>query len=167
MTRRVDLTFSRWQFVDVAGEALADVPERSRPSLTFESDGQVYGSGGVNRLRGTYRLDGDHLTFGPVVSTRMAGTPEHTRREEAVLALLSGGVRVRVEDPAEVGGDGGAAGQDGARLDGVVGVDARTTGASAASVLVLADPGGRESRLVAVEHEPTRPEPPSEPEPGT
>lgn len=159
------LTAAPWQFVDVAGEPLGDVPERSRPALTFESDGQVFGTGGVNRLRSTYRLEGDVLRFGTVVSTRMAGTPEHTQREEAVLALLAGDVQVRAEHaaavpsaagdphpgatrPGEPGGDGAAP----ARLDGVV--------------LVLSDAQGRESRLVPVTRVPDAPHAPAEPEPG-
>ncbi|MBB2922849.1 META domain-containing protein [Cellulomonas cellasea] len=163
MTGAVHLTAAPWQFVDVAGEPLGDVPERSRPALTFESDGQVYGTGGVNRLRSTYRLEDGVLRFGTVVSTRMAGTPEHTQREEAVLALLAGDVRVRAEHASPVGasatapddaqpGTGSDDGAPPARLDGVV--------------LVLSDAQGRESRLVPVARVPDAPHAPAEPEPG-
>ncbi|WP_170223998.1 META domain-containing protein [Cellulomonas cellasea] len=155
MTGAVHLTAAPWQFVDVAGEPLGAVPERSRPALTFESDGQVYGTGGVNRLRSTYRLEDGVLRFGTVVSTRMAGTPEHTQREEAVLALLAGDVRVRAEHAA-AGGAGPAAAHDG------VGNTAAVEGV----VLVLSDPQGRESRLVPVTRVPDAPHAPAEPEPG-
>ncbi|WP_258726360.1 META domain-containing protein [Cellulomonas sp. NS3] len=156
MTGAVHLTAAPWQFVDVAGEPLGDVPERSRPALTFESDGQVYGTGGVNRLRSTYRLEDGVLRFGTVVSTRMAGTPEHTQREEAVLALLAGDVRVRAEHAAAGVGAGAADAHQGERADdGVEGV-----------VLVLSDAQGRESRLVPVTRVPDAPHAPAEPEPG-
>ncbi|MGW6129129.1 META domain-containing protein [Cellulomonas sp. NPDC055163] len=161
MTGAVHLTAAPWQFVDVAGEPLGDVPERSRPALTFESDGQVYGTGGVNRLRSTYRLEDGVLRFGTVVSTRMAGTPEHTQREEAVLALLAGDVRVRAEH-ATAGaahvrpGDARTGDRaDGGAAPGIEGV-----------VLVLSDAQGRESRLVPVARVPDAPHAPAEPEPG-
>lgn len=96
----VDLAGSSWQFDDVAGEPVGTVPERSRPALTFEDDGQVYGTGGVNRLRGTYTLVGDALAFGPLATTLMAGTPEHSAREAAVLELLSGPVTIRLDGDA-------------------------------------------------------------------
>ena len=43
---------------------------------------------GVNRVRGTWELDGDALTFGPVVSTLMAGPPDAMTCEQQVLRLL-------------------------------------------------------------------------------
>ncbi|RMI05164.1 META domain-containing protein [Cellulomonas triticagri] len=89
-----------WRFVEVAGVPLDEGPERAHPSLTFAGDGQVYGTGGVNRLRGTWAMSGRVLTFGPVVTTLMAGTPEHTARERAVLDLLAG--------PSTVSADGEA-----------------------------------------------------------
>lgn len=113
-----------WRFTEVAGVPLDDGPERAHPALTFSGDGQVYGTGGVNRLRGTWSFeadaDGDHpgepgaepgtttgtLTFGPVVTTLMAGTPEHMARERAVLDLLARPVRVAVVDGALVLTDG-------------------------------------------------------------
>jgi heat shock protein HslJ len=85
-----DVVGHTWEFTTVAGEPVTDVPDRARPSLTFDGDGQVYGTGGINRLRGTWQEDGGTLTFGPVVTTLMAGTPEHMARERAVLDLLGG-----------------------------------------------------------------------------
>ena len=108
------------RFTEVAGVPLDDGPERAHPALTFSGDGQVYGTGGVNRLRGTWSFAADDggdtdapapsttgtLTFGPVVTTLMAGTPEHMARERAVLDLLSHPVRVAVGDGALVLTDG-------------------------------------------------------------
>lgn len=105
-----------WRFTEVAGVPLDDGPERAHPALTFSGDGQVYGTGGVNRLRGTWSFDRDAadapaptagtLTFGPMVTTLMAGTPEHMARERAVLDLLAHPVRVAVADGALVLTDG-------------------------------------------------------------
>jgi heat shock protein HslJ len=92
-----DLAGSTWRFDDVAGVPVGAVPARARPELTFEDDGQVFGTGGVNRLRGTYTLDGDRLDFGPWVTTRVAGIPDHEARELAVLDLLGGPSTVRLD----------------------------------------------------------------------
>jgi len=105
-----DVVEGTWRFTEVAGTPVGEGPERAHPSLTFSGDGQVYGTGGVNRLRGTWSRDGATLTFGPVVTTLMAGTPEHTARERAVLDVLArpltvtvnGGVLVLVDDAGRV-----------------------------------------------------------------
>lgn len=94
-----------WQFVEVAGVPVGDAG-RARPSLTFAGDGQVYGTGGVNRLRGTWSHADGTLTFGPVATTLMAGTPEHMARERAVLDLLGEPLAVAVAGGALLLTDG-------------------------------------------------------------
>ncbi len=107
MIGRMDEVVGRtWRFTEVAGAAVGDGPERAHPALTFSGDGQVYGTGGVNRLRGTWSYEHGALTFGPVVTTLMAGTPEHMERERAVLDLLTGPLAVEVADGALLLTDG-------------------------------------------------------------
>ena len=103
-----DVVGGTWRFTEVAGVPVGEGPERAHPALTFSGDGQVYGTGGVNRLRGTWSYDPEAgtLTFGPVVATRMAGTPEHTARERAVLDLLTHPVRAALDGGALVLTDG-------------------------------------------------------------
>ncbi|MCW5890883.1 MAG: META domain-containing protein [bacterium] len=61
----------QWSLVELDGRAVgADVARV--PYLTFHRDGRVSGFGGCNRLAGTYRVDRDSLTFGPLAATRMA-----------------------------------------------------------------------------------------------
>jgi heat shock protein HslJ len=95
----VDLA-GTWRFTALEG---ADVDGQhdqhgATPWLTFEGDGVVFGMAGVNRVRGTWELDGDTLTFGPVVSTLMAGPPDAMTREQQVLLLLGGPVTVTRPD---------------------------------------------------------------------
>lgn len=78
-----------WQVARVEGGEVAGLADP--PWLTFEGDGVVFGLGGVNRVRGTWLLDGDVLTFGPVVATLMAGPPQATDVERALLAVLAEG----------------------------------------------------------------------------
>lgn len=103
-----DVVGHTWEFTTVADEPVGDLPHRARPTLTFDGDGQVYGTGGVNRLRGTWRQEDGTLTFGPVVTTLMAGAPEHMERERAVLGLLAGPVTLGHDGPELVltGADG-------------------------------------------------------------
>jgi heat shock protein HslJ len=41
-------------------------------TLTLGEDGQLNGSGGCNNYSGSYEIDGDAITIGPLVTTRMA-----------------------------------------------------------------------------------------------
>lgn len=81
----------RWNLESVATsideESAAEAP--ATPNVTFV-DGAVFGSGGVNRFRGTYETDGEvALTFGGVASTRMAGPPEAMSQESRFFTALS------------------------------------------------------------------------------
>ena len=88
-----------WRVVALS-RAEVDAEGQQAPWLTFDGDGQVYGFAGVNRVRGTWTLKGDRLTFGPVVSTLMAGPDPATAVEREVLRLLS---QVLTVDPGEDG----------------------------------------------------------------
>ncbi|MBD8060398.1 META domain-containing protein [Cellulomonas sp. JH27-2] len=86
-----------WSVTAVSG---ADIPQDAahQPWLTFDGDGQVYGMSGVNRVRGTFVVEGETVTFGPMASTMMAGPDDAMRVEAAVLATLAGPLDV---DPAD------------------------------------------------------------------
>ena len=88
-----------WEIKVVPGVALPADPGH-RPWLTFDGDGQVYGLGGVNRFRGTWSIDGDELTFGPLVSTLMAGPPDAMAIESALHRLLAEPLTLHTADGA-------------------------------------------------------------------
>ncbi len=97
----------RWR-VDVrtatpppADDATSSEPPRTA-SLTFEGDGQVFGTGGVNRLRGTWSVERDTLTFGPVASTLMAGPTAAMHQEAELLRLLHEPLELRAPDGSPV-----------------------------------------------------------------
>ena len=88
-----------WRVAGLDGtDATPEDLEQTDAWLQFDGDGQVFGKAGVNRVRGTWALDGDTLTLGPLVSTMMAGPPGPTAVEQAVTALLAGPLRLRTED---------------------------------------------------------------------
>ena len=58
--------------------------------IAFGHDGRVSGSTGVNQLTASYSLTAEYLTFGPLATTRRAGTPELMEQEHLVLQSLAG-----------------------------------------------------------------------------
>jgi heat shock protein HslJ len=72
---------------------LGEVPvlEADQPLvIAFGHDGRVSGSTGVNQLTASYSLTADYLTFGPLATTRRAGTPELMEQEHRVVQSLAG-----------------------------------------------------------------------------
>lgn len=62
-----------WQLASYIGPEGTElpVPDGVAATASFEG-GTVSGNGGCNRYNGSYTLDGDKLTIGPVASTQMA-----------------------------------------------------------------------------------------------
>ena len=55
-------------------------------TATFEG-GEVHGSAGCNSYHGSYQVDGDKITFGPIAMTMMACMePEGIMEQEALFA---------------------------------------------------------------------------------
>ena len=78
-----------WQltaYVGADGNAV-QVPKTSTASATFNT-GTVAGSAGCNDFHGTYTIDGDKLTIGPLATTMKACGPAETLVETAYLAAL-------------------------------------------------------------------------------
>lgn len=76
-----------WRLVELDGQRVGGDGDERVPQLTFQTDGRVAGLGGCNRLAGTYRVDGDRLTLGPLAATRMA-CPDAMDVEPAFVAAL-------------------------------------------------------------------------------
>lgn len=72
-------------------ERLGDAPvaEGSRPPLlSLAEDGTVSGFSGCNRVRGKARIENAALTFGPLMTTRMACAPQAMTTEQLFLKNL-------------------------------------------------------------------------------
>lgn len=82
------LTGRVWEVVDIAGEP---VELERLPSIEFGEDGRVAGSTGVNRLMGSYELDGSTLHLSQLATTMMAGEPEAMKTEARLVQALGGG----------------------------------------------------------------------------
>ncbi|PWV53780.1 META domain-containing protein [Chitinophaga sp. S165] len=77
----------RWSLVNMNGTA----QERSPIWLEFDTATHRFsGNGGCNKVGGEYELDGNEISFGKVMSTRMACMDaQANERESAFLRMLS------------------------------------------------------------------------------
>jgi heat shock protein HslJ len=67
------------------------------PYLTF-ADGKVTGSGGCNRLSGKATVDGETITFEPIITTKMACADKGKNTDEThILNVLKGKVSFEID----------------------------------------------------------------------
>ena len=99
----VNLTNTNWRITAIDGRAVS-----GDYHLDFTAD-RLSGRAGCNGFGGSFRLDGDRLTAGPLMSTRMA-CPGRMRDEQAVLRILRVPVTARQssEQALELRGGGGS-----------------------------------------------------------
>ncbi|MBB6095154.1 heat shock protein HslJ [Povalibacter uvarum] len=87
----------QWKLTRLGGQpATATSPEKA-PYLQFlAAEKRVVGSGGCNRLGGSYTLDGSKLTLGQMASTMMA-CPHGMDQEQALHAAFKKVTNWRVD----------------------------------------------------------------------
>jgi heat shock protein HslJ len=85
---------SYWKLAQFNG-ATAVVAERQPHFILHPESGRVTGSGGCNSITGSYKLDGDRLSFGPFAGTMMS-CHEGMEAERNFLAALQKGGRARI-----------------------------------------------------------------------
>ena len=94
----VPLAYTEWTLVELAGVPLDPAAGARRPGLVLDlEESRVTGSGGVNRIMGTFALAEDELRFGPLATTMMAGPDEAMARERAFLDALATVTSFRLE----------------------------------------------------------------------
>jgi uncharacterized lipoprotein NlpE involved in copper resistance len=69
-----------WKLTQLRDSAVSATPKNEPHIILNSKTRQVSGSGGCNRLVGTYTLDGDRLTFGHTAGTMMAVSKAWTPR---------------------------------------------------------------------------------------
>jgi len=85
----VTLAYTEWALVELDGEPVEIGPHEIRPTIVLDlEESRVSGSGGVNRLTGTFALSESELRFGPLATTRMAGPESAMQREQSFLGAL-------------------------------------------------------------------------------
>jgi heat shock protein HslJ len=85
-----------WKLVGLRGAPVAAAAQQTEPHLVLQPDQKrVAGSGGCNRLTGSYTLDGERLIFGRMAGTMMACT-DGMAQERAFLDTLAKVARWRI-----------------------------------------------------------------------
>ena len=78
----MDLPGTSWVLVDLDGTApVGETP----PTIAFDDQGSVTGTGGCNTFNGEVTIDGSDLSFGPLASTQMACAEEGVADQEAAF----------------------------------------------------------------------------------
>jgi heat shock protein HslJ len=86
----INLDGTSWRMSDYLSPdgALYTVPGAVMPLAEFK-DGMMTGNAGCNTFSATYAIQGDSITLGPVVSTKMACAEPMQTVENAYLAALA------------------------------------------------------------------------------
>jgi heat shock protein HslJ len=91
----IELAGTTWTLVDLDGTTLAS--SGARLTLEFHADGNVSGTAGCNTYGGTYTVDAASITFGPLLSTKMACEQPLMTTETAYLTALQGATSYGVD----------------------------------------------------------------------
>jgi heat shock protein HslJ len=79
---------TEWELVELAGGPV-EIEDGSRPHLVLDlEESHVSGSGGCNRLTGSFALAEGELRFGAIATTLVACAEPVMRRERAFLDAL-------------------------------------------------------------------------------
>ncbi len=84
-----------WRIEDIAKRGVIDF---AQTTITFSAKGRINGSGGCNNYNGSYTLEGDTLSFGPVAATRKACVPALADQENAFFNFLNTPLRARITE---------------------------------------------------------------------
>jgi heat shock protein HslJ len=84
-----------FRVAEIGGVPTLDAPVAD---LTFGEDGRISGCATVNRLMGSYAVEGDALTCGALAGTMMAGPPEAMDQEQRLHRALVGRLTVVADE---------------------------------------------------------------------
>ena len=85
---------SEWRLQSIAGQPVLPQPAAT---LAFAPNVQVEGQGSCNRFSGTVEIRQDRLTFGPMISTKMACPGGGSEQESRYLGALRKAQRYEVQ----------------------------------------------------------------------
>src|SRR5690349_6824728 len=80
-----------WVAEEVAG---APIPADAHVTLSLYDDGRAVGRAACNNYTTKYKRDGGSISFGPMISTKMACTPELMSLEQSYLDAIAAATQV-------------------------------------------------------------------------
>lgn len=86
-----------WKLTEVDGRPAVVFDGSREAHMVLRKDGSVSGSSSVNRMMGSYTIEGDSITFGQMAGSMMAGPEPLMKQEQAFLKALGNTKRYRVE----------------------------------------------------------------------
>lgn len=95
-----DLAGTSWNVVSYnnGNQAVVSVLEGSELTAMFDGDGMVAGSAGCNNYNGSYEIDGEQISIGPLASTRkMCPDPAVMEQEAQFLAAMQTAATFQLE----------------------------------------------------------------------
>jgi len=95
-TVQKELSGKVWNLQALFSREIED--EEAPLTLEFLADGTVKGFGGCNSFSGKYTLDGEELTFGPMMSTKKSCGPATDEQEYTFLTFLAQIKRLKIEE---------------------------------------------------------------------
>ena len=75
-----ELSKSSWELAEINGKPIDKLDYARIPTLSFDAaESRVSGNSGCNSMSGTFKVEEDKITFGPIMGTKMAceGTGEN------------------------------------------------------------------------------------------
>ena len=98
-----------WRLTGMPGKDAAALAALPRPVRVRLEGGRVTGSSGCNNLMGSYRLDGNRLTLGPLAGSMMACPEPGMSIENAFKGAFAGTLRYAIKgDRLSLTSEGGA-----------------------------------------------------------
>lgn len=85
-----------WLAEDIRGGGVID---NVQSTVSFTEDGRLAGSGGCNRLKGSFRVTGDAMQISPLATTRMMCPAAVMDQERKFLAALEAVGSSRIDGP--------------------------------------------------------------------
>jgi heat shock protein HslJ len=74
--------------VDSARQSKSPVLANTQITLIFDTNGNLSGNDGCNQYSGTYKVNGNQITIGPLISTMMACAPDVMQQESTYMIAL-------------------------------------------------------------------------------
>lgn len=84
----------KWLAESIRGHGVID---NLQSVIEIAGDGKVTGSGGCNRISGRAEIQSERITFGPMISTKMACAPAVMDQESKFMAALGDVQRFKVD----------------------------------------------------------------------
>lgn len=83
----IEMVDTYWRLVGLNGQDISSPNKEREPHIIFAAENNVSGSDGCNRFKGSYEINGDSLSLGQLVSTRMACADEKAHMQGFTEAL--------------------------------------------------------------------------------